>query len=95
MKSPGSRSEVTTVQSDATVIGLTPRWSPALPAGENGHEASAVLNQVMERSLAFTNELRDIANCHFNDAPGGCVHVGELTGTLSRTILDWIEQWPS
>ncbi|GFG50795.1 hypothetical protein MAGR_22360 [Mycolicibacterium agri] len=83
------------VTANSTVIGLAPKWRPAVPVGDDRHEANAVLNEVLTRSLAFTDELRAIANRHVDAAPGSSDHVFELTAVMSRTILDWIERWPS
>jgi hypothetical protein len=77
-----------------SVIDLAPRWRPAAPMGDDRTEANTVLNQVLSRSLAITDELRAIANRHFDEAPASCAHVAELAAILSRSVLTWIEEWP-
>lgn len=81
--------------SDTTVIGLAPKWHPVVPADDDRDEASAVLNQVLGRTVALTDDLRAIANRHVDLAPASSTHVPELTAAISRTVLDWIEAWPS
>jgi hypothetical protein len=80
---------------NATVIDhLAPQWRPAVPAGDNRHETSAVINQVPVRSPAFTAELHAIASRHLDDAPASCGHISELIAILSQSILAWIEERP-
>lgn len=68
---------------------------PAAPVGDDRHQARAPMNQVLARSLIVTDELRAITSRHVDAAPASCEHVSELTAVTSRTMLDWIERWPS
>lgn len=81
--------------SERARIGLANRLRPAVPVSDDRDEASAVLNEVLWRTDALHYELRVISNRHLDQAPASCEHVSELTARLSRTILDWIEEWPS
>jgi hypothetical protein len=67
---------------------------PTVHLGDDRQHASAVLNQVLQRTLALQDELRAIANRHVDDAPASYEHVLDLTGVLASAVLDWIQRWP-
>lgn len=76
------------------VFDLAPKYRPT-PASDHVHEANAVLNQVLQSTLALVGALHAIANRHFDGAPASSEHVLQLTTALAHTVLDWIERWPS
>nr|WP_090344910.1 hypothetical protein [Mycolicibacterium malmesburyense]CRL76786.1 hypothetical protein CPGR_04090 [Mycolicibacterium malmesburyense] len=81
--------------SRTSIIDRTEQIRPAVPGGDDRHEASAVLNQVLARTEALHNELQAIVNRHGDNAPASSQHVLDLTSAIAGTVLDWIERWPS
>jgi hypothetical protein len=84
-----------TTSPDVTVISLAKRPRPRVPLGDDRNDASAVLNQVLERTTALCRDLQAIANRHADEAAASSEHVLVLTGAIAGTVLDWIEGWPS
>jgi hypothetical protein len=77
-----------------TRIDLAVTLRPRVPKGDARDAATAVLNTVVERSLAWSDELRTIANEHLEAAPASSEHVLDLNATISRAVLEWVERWP-
>lgn len=75
-------------------LDLADRFKPTLPAGDDRDAASAVLNTILEQAAAWSDELFAIGNQYFDAAPESSTHVCELSGLISRAVLDWIERWP-
>ena len=46
------------------------------------------------RTLQLSDELKIVANAHFDAAPASSEHVLELDAAIARAVLDWIAQWP-
>ena len=78
-----------------STLAVTESLQPMVPVGDNLEAASDVLNNVLNQSAAFADDLRAIANQHVEAAPASAEHVRNLSGAVARAVLDWIEQWPS
>ncbi|SHT79806.1 Uncharacterised protein [Mycobacteroides abscessus subsp. abscessus] len=86
---------MTNNSADVSTIDLAPSLQPAVPIGDAHDAASAALNDVLDCTGSLQEELRTIASRHFDSAPTSSEHVLSLTAALARTVLDWIERWPS
>jgi hypothetical protein len=75
-------------------IDLVEALRPLVPNGDDRQAASAVMNTVVERTLALTDELRTVGSTYFETAPASSLHILELNAAMSHAVLEWIEQWP-
>ncbi|WP_051088024.1 hypothetical protein [Mycobacterium sp. 155] len=73
---------------------LAVAFRPAAPKGEERMTASAVLNTVLDRTLAFSAELHKIASEYLDDAPINSEHVLQFDAAIAWAFLHWIERWP-
>lgn len=76
-------------------VDCTDRVYPRVPQGDDLNTASAVLNEVLDRTASLQDGLHDVASRHVDAAPISSIHVLDLTGAIARTVLDWIARWPS
>jgi hypothetical protein len=77
-----------------TEIGLADKWCPLVPNGDDREAATAVLNAVLERTGVWIDELRGIANEHFDAAPESSAHASAFSAAIARVFFDWVEEWP-
>jgi hypothetical protein len=77
-----------------TRIDLAAELRPRVPKGDCATAASDVLSTVVMRTLQLSNELKIVANAHFDAAPASSEHVLELDAAIARAVLDWVAQWP-
>lgn len=76
-------------------LALAESLRPRAPVPDDPDAASRVLGEILEASSALHTQLHAVANRHLDAAPTSATHVTALSGALARTVLDWIEQWPS
>jgi hypothetical protein len=75
-------------------IGLAADLRASVPSDDR-QAAGAILHGVVECTLTLNEELRDLANAHFDTAPASSLHVLRLNRAIARVVLDWIERWPA
>lgn len=75
-------------------IGLAEKWCPRVPKEDDPEAATAVVNAVLERTGVWIDELRAIANEHFDAAPESSAHASAFSAVIARAFLDWVEEWP-
>jgi len=75
-------------------IGFADKWRPHVPKGDAPEAASAVGNAVLERTGAWIDELRAIADKHFDASPESSAHAWGFSAVIARAFLDWVEEWP-
>lgn len=68
---------------------------PALGLSNDDHQvAVATLNSVVRHALTLNEGLSNLADASFAAAAPVSLRVLELNRTITRSVLDWIEQWP-
>lgn len=80
--------------SEYSYIGLADKWRPRVPKGDDAESATAVVNAVLECTLAWSDQLSAIANEYFDAAPESSAHVGEFDAAIARAFFEWLEEWP-
>lgn len=81
--------------SGTSTIDLAVELRLTMPEGDDRTATSTVLNAVLERAMAMQDDLLGIGNTHLDEAPASSQHILDLNVAMARTVLDWIERWPS
>ncbi|RIS81317.1 hypothetical protein [Mycobacteroides abscessus] len=68
---------------------------PATPRGDCSAAVDAIRNQALDLSCGVVSDLLSVCDMHTADAPASSEHVRDLAATIARTVLDWIDRWPS
>lgn len=82
-----------TTEPSISVITQVPPSPP--PVKDTDAAASEVLENVLSCCVSFTNNLGAIAAQYRAEVPTGSSHVLDLAGQFSRSVLAWIEAWPT
>lgn len=82
-----------TISKQTSSIEFVPALRPRVPSADDATAASGLLNSVLDVTN-LSAQLRDIANRYVDDAPQSAAHVLDLSRTLARVLLEWIERWP-
>lgn len=68
---------------------------PATPGGDCSAAVDAIRNQALDLACGVVSDLLSVCDKHTADAPASSEHVRDLAATIARTVLDWIDRWPS
>lgn len=68
---------------------------PTSPRGDCTSAVDVIRNQAVDLACGLVNDLLAVRDRHTADAPAASSHLTELAVIIARTVLDWIDRWPS